>query len=337
MKTIKNFLIVFIIFFLLAETVSRFYWKLEFDVPFFSTSKMVYAFYPALKNVEQETKDHDNYFDLLILDASTLGTTWGTVEQALKDSLAGKTVKPLRVFNLSAAGHTIIDSYYKYRFLPGTAFDAVILYHGINESRANNCPDEIFRNNFSHYVWYRQLAALDQHPEISISVLPYTLHFISIRIKEYFGIEKFVSQYGVREEWKRFGNKIKTRKTFEGYLEKIVSIARDKKEKIMLTTLAFYIPENYSIEKFQAKSLDYDAHLSPVEMWGNPADVRACMEAHNEIIKEIAARNPEILFIDIHAIIMPGKQCFNDVCHFTGYGSALFAHAVLPGLISAGN
>ena len=74
---------------------------------------------------------------------------------------------------MSQGAHTTLDSYLKHKALHNKTFDVVVIYHGINEVRANNSPPEIFKPDYSHYAWY-ELRYLDDRymPTINISIIP---------------------------------------------------------------------------------------------------------------------------------------------------------------------
>jgi hypothetical protein len=68
----------------------------------------------------------------------------------------------VRVHLAAAGAQTSRDSYLKYRWLSSKRFDLVVLYDGINEACANNCPPNVFRADYSHYAWYRFLNDFDR-------------------------------------------------------------------------------------------------------------------------------------------------------------------------------
>ncbi|MFI5218185.1 MAG: hypothetical protein ACHQNT_01765 [Bacteroidia bacterium] len=267
---------------------------------------------------------------MLILDASSLGRSWGDFETVLAEKLKEDTNLDFRIFNLSTAGHTSMDSYFKYEFLKDKKFDLVLFYSGINESRANNCPTDVFKNDFSHYVWYKQLHALRRHKEICFTALPYTLEYCLIYLDDYFGFSKNISLYGINKEWMDYGSVLKAQTTYKENLSGIIDLSKKKNEKLLLMTLAYYLPANYSLEKFKSKSLDYSNHGSPVEIWGKPENVVAGIEMHNRIVKQLAVTNAgNVLFIDMETKLPKGKKYFNDICHFTHTGSEKFADEVM--------
>ena len=91
-------------------------------------------------------------------------------------------------------------------------------------------------------------------------------------------------------------------------------------------TFATYVPANYSLDAFNAKRLDYDLHLTPVEIWGSQGSVLAAVATHNEITRRLAAENPNVLFVDQAKLMATGGRYFNDVCHLTVAGSLQFVN-----------
>src|SRR5215471_18848261 len=154
------FIPIYLVFlFIFFEASSRLIWKLTFGVPFFSPEKMYYVFYPELKSVEKRRiPAHDGQIDILLLGGSVLNPNFGNIARVLEERIAYETKKPVRIYNLAKSAHSSADSYYKYRHLMDKHFDLVIFYHGINEVRANNVPPSVFKPDYSHYSWYKQIV-----------------------------------------------------------------------------------------------------------------------------------------------------------------------------------
>ena len=58
-------------------------------------------------------------------------------------------------------------------------------------------------------------------------------------------------------------------------LTAFLDLASQRGDRVLLSTFVTYVPENYSLEAFRAKRLDYAAHISPLELWGDPEHVMA--------------------------------------------------------------
>jgi len=91
-------------------------------------------------------------------------------------------------------------------------------------------------------------------------------------------------------------------------------------------TFAYYVPKDYSYEKFKSCQLDYTflEWSAPIEEWGAPTNVTKGIDAHNEVIQELAQEHKEVLFVD-QAILMPHSGVyFRDICHLTPAGFEKF-------------
>jgi hypothetical protein len=75
------------------------------------------------------------------------------IERLLDEKLNYRASRTACIHNASHPAHTSLDSLYKYRELQDKSFDLVIIYHGINKTRANNCPPHVFQADYSHYAW----------------------------------------------------------------------------------------------------------------------------------------------------------------------------------------
>lgn len=161
------FISAYIVFILLClEICARSYYALGIHLDFFtSTNDFIYYWYPELKKAKNYKYDA-GCLNTLLLGGSVLTKEWGSVQQHLEEGSVPTLGKPLNILNLAASAHGTLDSYYKYIWLSSMRFDTVILYHGINETRANNVPKELFRKDYSHYAWYEEINFYFNHPLI---------------------------------------------------------------------------------------------------------------------------------------------------------------------------
>ncbi len=317
----------------LAEVGCRAYWAVSRDVRFFGPRDILYRFYPRLRSSgvrKAELRRGDGHVDVLLLGGSVLEARCGTIEKHLKAMLAERIGPRVRTWNLSRRAHTSRDSLFKYRELPGKPFDVVLLYHGINETRMNSCPPGMFRADYTHSYWYKQIDRLQAYGRgIHFAVFPYTVEYTVIRIlgRSRFGF--YVPHHDPKERWVEFGADIKTADSLRGNYREILDLARRKDEPVLLMTFANYIPADYTTERFWNRSLDYGARMSPVETWGAPAHVAAGMAAHNEVVRELAKTREAGLFVDQEKLIAKSGKYFNDCCHLTDLGCRTFVKNVL--------
>ncbi len=316
----------------LLEIDSRCFWAYRMQVPFFKPGEIIYRYYPQLKAMEEpEPRDRDGYYDILLLGASTLNNAWGNIEGTLSCKLEGRLGRKIRIFNFSKPAFSSRDSYLMYDRLRHRKFDLVLLYDGINDLRANNCPHSFFKDDYSMYYWYDEINIFLAHKEINFLTLPYSLHTLGSKIWAKCTSSQ-VTTHLPKEEWVRYGCEIKTKECFKSNIEKIVDIAGGKKEHLVLMTFAYYIPHNYSLQMFQGKVLDYGRHQCPVEYWGKPECVARGMTVHNEVIKDIARRHGQALFVDQDGLIPKNGFYFDDVCHLTDNGCERFVNNLLDGI-----
>ena len=143
-----------------VEGACRVYWWTR-GVPLLKSPARMHApLYPRLAWVEQQWVGEDDLYDVLILGGSVVSDGFGSVGAQLAEELTARHGVRVRVHNVGARAHTSRDSLLKYRRLWRQKFDLVVVYHGINEVRANNCPPDLFREDYSHYSFYRNVDRL---------------------------------------------------------------------------------------------------------------------------------------------------------------------------------
>jgi hypothetical protein len=320
----------------LLEVSARLYWRVGWGIPLARPRTVLCALYPELWDVEWKDRDlvRAGAPSILLLGGSALHPQWGNVEQELRERLTAALRRPVAIVNMAAIGHTSRDSYIKYRALAGRHFDLVVFYHGINDTRANNAPPEVFRPDYSHYAWYASVDVLDRHRDDRF-VLPYTVEFLAIRARDRLGLVRYVPMDAPRAEWLPYGRDIKSAAAFAANLDGVLEIARARHEPVLLMTFATWVPPGYSQAAFTARTLDYTLHLSPIEMWGTPANVAAAVARHNEIVRDVAARDGTLRLVDQERAMPKGRRWFNDVCHLTSAGSRRFVANMLPAVVEA--
>jgi hypothetical protein len=323
--SILLFLISTLLCFGFAELAARAFWYLRYHVPFTDPGRILYAYYPELRRVEQRHPARgDGFYDVLLLGSSTLNWDWSEVPQALEEALAYEGHRSVRLFNLAVQAQTSRDSWLKYAALGQAHFDLVLFYDGINEARANNAPPEIFREDYGHYSWYEIVNALAHYHGATSVALPYTLHYVVLRLRQILMRDRYVPTYAPRKEWLRYGRDHRSVASFKHNLEAVLALASRRGDRVLLMTFATYVPENYSFDAFKRGQLDYSMHSVPLEEWGRREDVLETVALENEIVRSEVAQHEGVLFVD-QARLMPGSgRYFNDPCHFTVAGSMRF-------------
>jgi hypothetical protein len=333
--------------FICAEVTARIYWRLCCGVPVLKPDQILFAYYPELgtsgelpeilRPVPPTQASHsDEFYDILLLGGSVLHKSWGTVEMELREQLAYLGQRKVRVFNLAMPAHTSRDSWIKYAALRDARFDLVIFYHGINETRVNNAPPEIFRQDYGHYSWYETVNALTPYHGTAFLALLYTLRYLAISARHNFAKDHYISTYVIRKDWIRYGVDSRSVTSFKQNLSAILDLASQRGDRVLLMTFATYVPENYSREAFNKKQLDYGLHRAPIEWWGLREHVLATIAAHNEIVRELAVQHRDVLFVDQARLMPVSARYFNDPCHLTALGSTKFVENIVDALFSRG-
>ncbi len=333
------FVVVYVLFLLLlGECGARAFWVTR-DVPFFTAQRGIYrSFYPGVAGIERSARtaeNADDAFDVLILGGSVLNPRYGDVEHVLRERLTRATDKRVRVYNLAEPAHTSLDSYYKYKHLSPIHFDVVLVYHGINELRANNCPPDTFREDYSHFSWYRLINDFERRADSRWFVLPYTIEFVALKAAGRLGWSGFLPTHDPDPASLAYGCDVKTKASFQRNLRGIVETAQRRREPVVLMSFAYYLPDDYTENAFQSRQLDYTIHTFPVELWGKPECVAKGLRVHDEVVAELARTTPGVKFVDQDGLIPHDRQHFNDICHLTHEGCERFVENLVDVILVA--
>lgn len=272
-------------------------------------------FYPELvdsKVSHVSTMPDDRHVDVLLLGGSVLEQ----VGPDLQSTLTIRRGSGARVWNLARSAHTTRDSLLKYRVLRDRAFDLIVVYHGINDVRMNCCPPDMFRDDYTHCAWYRSIEWRTRAGRMT---------FTDIALDEFNRCIDMGAPSPERLDW---GAKIKTPAAFRHNVTEIVEAAQAARQPVFLMTFAYYLSANYTRERFERGELDYGsgAICLSAELWGHPENVAATIDAHNAVIREVAANHPEVIFVDMQAELPKNGHVFSDVCHLTPAGCRQFAN-----------
>ena len=140
------------------------------------------------------------------------------------------------------------------------------------------------------------------------------------------------------KKWLSYGLDVKTAPVFYDNYNRLIEFALLYNEQVITPKFVYYIPENYTLQGFEEKILDYNRHRNPVELWGSVATVTAGINAHNDALKNVAQKfnkNKNYQYVDIDEKISKGKNNFDDLCHLTDNGSRLYAEALWPSIKKA--
>lgn len=334
------FILLWLVFMaVLIEGTSRFFWANHLHASITNLGDPETAFYPELYHVlHVHPSSHDSIIDVLLLGGSTVSTDFGSVPQALAERLTQATNRKVQVFSLGRPAHTSRDSYYKYRALSGVRFDAVVLYDGFNELRANNAPPAMFRDDYTHFAWYHLVQdVLDRHALTPLAT-PYTITFalrnLRERLAELHGTRTMVDMDAPDTAWTRYGTDIRTAGPLRRNMEAILDLARQRQEPAIIMTFAAWFAPGYSYERMKAGRLAYTTHRTPLELWGRPDALVAGLAVHNAAIRALHADRPDVGFVDMASAIPGERRYWNDACHLTVEGADRFADALVPAILA---
>lgn len=306
------------------ETGARIFWKIKHGVPLTRASEILYVFYPNVEILRQEARRPDEaHRDILVLSGSVVD--WLRKEFRY---LAERDSDSTRFHIAARVAHTTLDSRRKYELLRDLPYDEVLVYHGINDCKYNSVPDTLFDDEYSAYPFYRATSALLRDPWIDWLALPYTLRFVWIQARHVEGREWDTPVVTAQPAWMSHGATVKTARTFRRNLEEILRQTQEDGRPVHLATLAYYIPDDYTEERFRAGELDYANPLLRVEVWGEAEDVKRCIEIHNEIIRDLAQQYSHARLVDIEHSVPKAGRNFDDACHFSPAGQEFFFQAL---------
>ena len=318
----------------LAEATARVYWKVAYRIPMLGRGGELTAFYPALGPLLAQPADSGSgSFDVLLLSGSALHPTYGSVGRILHERLRWATGRRVNIVNLAMPAHTTLDSWLKYRALASRRFDAVLVYHGLNDVRVNNVPPAEYRDDYRHLPWYDLIAAVTDEGRLRPLALPYTVEHLAGLLRQRVAPRPTIARYELPPGWRRFGAQPRSPAAFERNLRALLAAARQRGEPVVLPTYAIYVPDDYSDAAFNARRLDYGLHVTPIANWGTTPGVVATVGLHNDILRRLAAADSNVRLVDVAAAMPRSGLYFNDICHLTTAGSVRFADAVLPVLI----
>ena len=310
------------------ELGARLYWRSEHKVPWTQRGGIFHVFYPNVGICREEANRPDEtHRDILVLG--------GSVVDEMRDGftrLERRLGDDIRLHVAGRIAHTTLDSRRKHEWLEDLGYDDVLVYHGINDCKYDNMPAELFDDGYSVYPFYQAVTALLRHPEADWFALPYTLEFAWIQARHLKRVKWTKPTASAREEWWIHGSDVKSARTFRSNLEDLVERSRRLGQTVHLATFASYIPPDYTDEKFLAGELDYDSPRLPAAIWGDAVNVRNCIAVHNEILRDIGSRYDNVRIIEVENAIPSEGRLYDDPCHFSAAGKAVFFDALEAGL-----
>lgn len=326
-KTLK-----ILLFLLFIEFVFRVGLSVSFGQIIFTSKDLYYKYYPELKKTKKYAYDTDKK-NILILGGSVVSND--SSAYPINDSIWVSTTycnfndlldsSKFNVLSLARSAHNSLDSKIKYSLLKNIKFDYVFIYHGLNDNRANNTFANHFDKNYRHIEFYDDLFVINSFPKkpfLATLFLPrWIIHKTSKKNKNYIPKELFWGLLkGEPEESVKEGRDIKSAITFLENYKTMKELADKRHQKMIVSTYAWYIAKDYTLEKFKAQSLDYDQQIYPIELYGLPKNIKKGLIKHNSLLKEFSNENTDIIFFDFNTQIEKSSKYFNDICHFNDAG-----------------
>jgi hypothetical protein len=272
-----------------------------------------------VKNIKKQYLNNSKK-KILILSSSALTDGWGGFAEVLNQRLNKKS-NYWDVYNASGVGFSSLDNLNTYNMLTDLQFDIILYYNGINDSRLNNCPPEVFKHNYEHIAWNSEVSAILRHKNINISTIPFFLDFSFQKVKQALCKDCFIADnYHDQEDWQEYGSNFKSLKSFQNNTLKIIE-AKSNQTTLILVSFATYVPKNYSFESFVNRDLDYNYHSNSreVEIWGKASNVINFMDSLNNTAKSLGNPSKKVVYLDIQKEVVLNKN-FADICHYSDLG-----------------
>ena len=246
--------------------------------------------------------------------------------------MAVQGYRNVRIFNLCVAGHTSRDVLLKYAALDQARFELVIFSLPVTDACANNVPPDLFSQDYGHFFRYETLNAMARYHGNAVFALPYSLHYLTLRMRYLLSKDRYIP-FGIpRQEWLEYGMIPQNEEAFRNNVSAIFDLAKCRGDRLMPMTFAVHDPSVYSLEDFKGKRLDFALHLLPFETWGKRENVVAALKLENETLRALATGREGVVLVDQDRLMPKSARYFNDPMHLTVIGSCLFAENLVSAL-----
>ncbi len=242
---------------------------------------------PRLKSMKRITYSPDT---LQIALFGTSITSSPSLARRLKEELAVYFTKPIRMYNLSFVGGSIMDSYYLYNWASERRFDIVLSHHTYGAFRLNK---EVPYTNKSvtNISWFRRRQALDRYGDLPVR-FPLALSMLLIDRLERRG--RIYTDWNISGRRELAAEDIRDNvglAPFAHFYRKLINVARKRKECIIALT-----------------------HSYP------PAAAIEWLPQYHEAIVDLG-----VPMIDIQPFMQQKVYYKDDLCHWTNEGRQRFA------------
>ena len=311
------FSIVLIIFLLLViELKIRVNESEDKNIPLFYNKEI--SVYPEIYNLLNDYDSDDK--NVLILGASVM--------QYIRDSNTFDNKGTFKIYNLAQSGHTSSDSLNKLAYLTkkGFSFDYIVFYHGVNDAKLNNFPDDLFKDDYQQYSYFKFTNKIFNYGGMFNFILNSAL--IKNLMFSYYKLFYYEVEFIITPEWAKFGSNIKSKQAFNNFLTQFIAIARTQNSKIIIPLFAYNIPDNYSKQLFLDRKLGYSLNLNediPLDIYGTPKNVIKGINLHNELA--INSSNDFVVIINTTNISKDVSN-FIDGIHLSESGKELLVDEI---------
>lgn len=315
----KIFFVVILIILILAEIKLRVNESEEKNIPFFYNKEI--SIYPELYT---QLENYDsNKTNILLLGGSVIKFI-----NVLDTFRRNNKNDDFQFYNLGISGHTSIDSLNKLKYLTekNYYFDYILFYHGINDVKLNNFPDESFKENYQHYGYFKYINTV-----FNENILNNFLDSVIIQrmVYKYYTINNFKAEFVIRSEWLQYGANIKSKQTFNNALIEIIKISQEQNSTTIIPLFVYNIPENYSRELLFKKKLGYESNIYeefPIDIYGTRENIIQGIDTHNNLIINLS-KHYDINMINLSSI-SNNPSYFTDGIHFSEKGKELFVKII---------
>jgi len=331
-----------LVFFLLAEGITRIVDAIVNDVPVFGADKdgVLYSEHPFLYLAPRPNARYDKFvinsrgfrgrefeipkppgtFRILTLggsaawdtDVSGTDATWAAQLEDRLNERRPPGVQRFEVVNGGVPGYNSAESFmnFVWRGLPIDP-DAVIVYQGYNDFKPNRFPD--FKPDYSHF------RIRDHSTMRALSRKFRFLHhmrrwLVRLKFNDQQAYDE-VTEPGIR--------------AFQDNLRRIVVLARDRGIQPLLSTYAMSVSAE-NREQHPEKFSGLERYLVTLTFEG----VLDAHRRYNQAVRELA-RELSVPLADIDAAVPRDFEHFNDHCHFEDPGSRRAAEAFAEVVLTA--
>lgn len=325
MKTLLRLLFYVVI----IEVFLRFGLKVAKDYSFWKPRFTTFE-----KDLEAINNLNPDSFNVLVLGGSAVSNALpAKIGEQLQDSLS-KTYENVTVVDIGMPARTSKDNLVCLQLAKPEKIalvNEVYYYESLNDSRYNCIPAESFKEDYSHAHWYQELALMQKHTEMNITIIPFVADLFMQRLKERTGsVEMLNDELDVKPEFMDFGAKILTSKTFEKNVSEILALFDLNKTKVYLLGYHVFVPEPMMKKENlgfwnEEKYFNAQGPRTTSGAWGYPWNAVKALEVHNGILQNLATEDKKLTYHDMKGTLSAvEKETFFDMCHFTQEGGSAF-------------